>query len=196
VHSEHAVVRHRDPIELTTPLCDDDVARVHAGDPVLLSGTIYTARDAAHERLIALLARGAPLPIDLRGQVLYYCGPTPPRPGRPIGAAGPTTATRMDPYTPALLALGLRGMIGKGRRGPEVREALVRHRAVYFAAVEGTAALLGQRVRAADVVAFPDLGPEAIYRLEVDAFPVVVANDIYGQDVYELGRRQYMRQAE
>jgi len=196
VHSEHALVRDRDPIELTTPLGDDDVARVHAGDPVLLSGTIYTARDAAHERLAALLARGAALPIDLQGQVLYYCGPTPPRPGRPIGAAGPTTATRMDPYTPALLALGLRGMIGKGRRGPEVRDALVRHRAVYFAAVEGTAALLGQRVRAADVVAFPDLGPEAIYRLEVDAFPVVVANDIYGQDVYELGRRQYMRQAE
>ncbi|MDR7482517.1 MAG: Fe-S-containing hydro-lyase [Armatimonadota bacterium] len=182
-----------EPVELTTPLADDAVARLHAGDHVLLSGVVYTARDAAHERLAGLLARGEALPVDLRGQVLYYCGPTPPRPGRPIGAAGPTTATRMDPYTPALLALGLRGMIGKGRRGPEVRAALARYRAVYFAAVEGTAALLGQRVRAAEVVAFPDLGPEAIYRLEVDRFPVVVANDIYGQDVYDLGRRQYAR---
>jgi fumarate hydratase subunit beta len=191
--SKARVVREGDTIELTTPLHDDDVARLHAGDQVVLSGVLYTARDAAHERLAALLARGEALPVDLRDQVLYYCGPTPPRPGRPIGAAGPTTATRMDPYTPALLAAGLRGMIGKGRRGPEVREALVRHRAVYFAAVEGTAALLGQRVRVAQVVAFPELGPEAIYRLEVDRFPLVVANDVYGRDVCELGRRRYAR---
>ncbi len=191
---EQIFAGHHATFALTTPLGDDDVARLHAGDHVHLSGVVYTARDAAHERLAALLARGETLPVDLRGQVIYYCGPTPPRPGRPIGAAGPTTATRMDPYTPALLVAGLRGMIGKGRRGPEVRAALVRYRAVYFAAVEGTAALLGQRVRAAAVVAFPDLGPEAIYRLEVEAFPVVVANDIYGQDVYELGRRQYLRQ--
>ncbi|MGQ0550221.1 MAG: FumA C-terminus/TtdB family hydratase beta subunit [Armatimonadota bacterium] len=180
------------PVQIVTPLADDVVGRLKAGDPVLITGVLYTARDAAHERMHRMLERGEALPVDLTGQVIYYCGPTPPRPGRPIGAAGPTTATRMDAYTPALLAAaGVKGMIGKGRRGAEVREALRRYRAVYFAAVEGTAALLGQRVSAADVVAFPELGPEAIYKFVVDRFPAVVANDIYGNDVYELGRRQY-----
>lgn len=182
-----------EPTRLTTPLTDETVGRLKAGDLVVVSGVLYTARDAAHERLARMLERRDPLPVDLRGQVIYYCGPTPPRPGRPIGSAGPTTATRMDAYTPALLAQGVKGLIGKGRRGAEVREALRAHRCVYFAAIEGTAALLGQRVQSADVVAFPDLGPEAIYRFVVDRFPVVVANDIYGNDVYELGRRQYAR---
>jgi len=183
------------PIQLTTPFSDDAVAGLNAGDAVVISGVLYTARDAAHERLHAMLQRGEPLPIDLRGQVIYYCGPTPPRPGRPIGAAGPTTATRMDLYTPALLAQGVKGMIGKGRRGPEVREALQQFRAVYFAAVEGTAALLGRRVLSADVIAFPDLGPEAVYRFVVDEFPVIVVDDIRGNNLYEIGRRQYARQS-
>lgn len=182
-----------EPIRLTTPLDDSAVERLSAGDLVVLSGVIYTARDAAHERFARMLQRGEPLPLDLRGQVIYYCGPTPPRPGRPIGSAGPTTATRMDVYTPALLARGLKGMIGKGRRGTEVREALRRYRCVYFAAVEGTAALLGQRIRSAEIVAFNDLGPEAIYRFVVDDFPAVVANDIRGNDVYEIGRKQYAK---
>lgn len=184
-----------EPVHLTTPLTDEAVARLKAGDLVLISGVLYTARDAAHERLHRMLHRGDPLPVDLPGQVIYYCGPTPARPGRPIGSAGPTTATRMDGYTPALLAHGIKGMIGKGRRGQEVREALRRHRCVYFGAVEGTAALLGRRVQSAEVVAFPDLGPEAIHRFVVDQFPVVVVNDVYGNDLYELGPRQYARQA-
>jgi fumarate hydratase subunit beta len=181
------------PLLVTTPLTDDVAGRLAAGDAVLISGVLYTARDAAHERFDAMLQRGEPLPIDVRGQVIYYCGPTPPRPGRPIGAAGPTTATRMDTYTPRLLAAGLKGMIGKGRRGAEVRDALRRYGAVYFAAVEGTAALLGQRVLEAEIVAFPDLGPEAVYRFVVDRFPVVVANDMRGNDLYERGRREYAR---
>lgn len=182
-----------EPTSLVTPLVDEAVASLAAGDLALISGVLYTARDAAHERLVRMLTRGEALPIDLRGQVIYYCGPTPPRPGRPIGAAGPTTATRMDPYTPALLAQGVKGLIGKGRRNSTVRDALRVHRCVYFAAIEGTAALLGQRVQSADVIAFADLGPEAIYRFVVDRFPVVVANDMYGRDVYELGRARYAR---
>lgn len=182
-----------EPVHLTTPFTEEMIGDLRAGDPVVISGRLYTARDAAHERLFGMLQRGEPLPVDLRGQVIYYCGPTPPRPGRPIGAAGPTTATRMDTYTPALLAEGVKGMIGKGRRGAAVREALSQYRAVYFAAVEGTAALLGQRVLSAEIVAFPELGPEAIYEFVVDRFPAVVADDIYGNDVYDLGRLQYAR---
>lgn len=160
----------------------------------MLSGVVFTARDAAHERLTAMLARGQELPVRLEGQVIYYCGPTPPRPGRVIGSAGPTTASRMDGYTPTLIAAtGLRGMIGKGRRSKEVKEALRQHRAVYFGAVEGTAALLGERVKEAVVVAFPDLGPEAIYRLVVERFPVVVVNDVHGADLYEEGQHRYRK---
>lgn len=181
------------PVALTTPLAPADVEPLRAGDEVLLSGVIYTARDAAHERLAAMLAAGQALPVDLAGQVVYYCGPTPARPGRPIGSAGPTTASRMDPYTPALLECGVRGMIGKGRRSPAVKEAIRRFGAVYFAAVEGTAALLGRRVRSAEVVAFADLGAEAIYRLVVEQFPVIVANDCRGGDVYEDGRARFRR---
>ncbi len=180
--------------ELRTPLSAAQVEALRVGDHVLLSGVIYTARDAAHERLVGLLARGEPLPVDFRCQTIYYCGPTPARPGRPIGSAGPTTASRMDAYTPTLLAAtALRGMIGKGRRSTEVKEAIRQHRAVYFGAVEGTAALLGERVREAEVVAFPDLGPEAIYRLVVERFPVIVVNDVHGGDLYEVGRERYRR---
>jgi fumarate hydratase subunit beta len=181
------------PLHLTPPLTDEVVTALNAGDAVVISGVIYTARDAAHERMHHMQQRGEPLPVDLRGQIIYYCGPTPPRPGRPIGAAGPTTATRMDLYTPTMLAQGVKGMIGKGRRGQAVREALQRFRAVYFAAVEGTAALLGQRILSADVIAFADLGPEAIYRFVVEEFPVIVVDDVRGNNLYDIGRRQYAR---
>src|SRR3989304_2052456 len=181
------------PIRLETPLSDEDVTRLQAGDFVLLSGSIYTARDAAHERLSRLLRQREKVPLELRGAVIYYCGPTPPRPGRPIGSAGPTTASRMDPFTPIILSQGVKGMIGKGRRSAEVREAILRHRCVYFGAVEGAAALLGQRVKAAEVVAFPDLGPEAIYHFVVEDFPLVVINDILGNDLYDVGLRRFAR---
>jgi fumarate hydratase subunit beta len=181
------------PTALAAPLPPRDIERLRAGDEVLLSGVIYTARDAAHERLAGMIGRGEPMPVDLAGQVIYYCGPTPARPGRPIGSAGPTTASRMDAYTPALIERGVRGMIGKGRRSAAVKAAICRFGAVYFAAVEGTAALLGRCVRTAEVVAFPDLGAEAIYRLTVERFPVVVANDCHGGDVYEDGRARFRR---
>ena len=179
------------PIRLTTPLSREDVEALRAGDRVLLTGTVYTARDAAHARLIALLEQRAPLPFPLEGQVVYYVGPTPPRPGQPIGSAGPTTSGRMDPYTPALLAAGLRGMIGKGSRSAEVREAMVRHRAVYFAATGGAGALLAQRVRSAEIVVWEDLGPEAVRRLVVEDFPLVVIDDVHGHDLYEEGAARY-----
>lgn len=179
------------PLRLSTPLAARDVEALHAGDRVLLSGTIYTARDAAHARLIALLEQGAPPPFPLEGQVIYYVGPTPPRPGQPIGSAGPTTSGRMDPYTPALLAAGLRGMIGKGARSAEVREAMVRHKAVYFAATGGAGALLARRVKSAAVVAWEDLGPEAVRRLVVEDFPLVVVDDVHGHDLYEEGAARY-----
>jgi fumarate hydratase subunit beta len=185
----------RPPLALHAPFDAAAAVLLRTGDRVLLQGTIFTARDAAHERLIRLLDAGRALPVDLRGHTIYYCGPTPPRPGRAIGSAGPTTASRMDAHTPALLAYGIRGMIGKGRRSPGVRAAIRRHQAIYFAAVEGTAALLGERVREAEVVAFPDLGAEAIYRLTVEEFPVVVVNDVAGGDLYEEGRARYDRTA-
>jgi len=178
-------------IRLTPPLTDDDVRRLRIGDHVRFTGVIYTARDAAHKRLIELMQRGEPLPIDLRGQVLYYVGPTPPRPGQVIGSAGPTTAMRLDPYTPAMLELGVKAIIGKGGRGPEVREALKRYRAVYCIAVGGTGALLSQHIKRAEVIAFEDLGTEAIRRLEVEDFPAIVVNDVEGRDLLEEGRKQY-----
>ncbi|HEY5999203.1 MAG TPA: Fe-S-containing hydro-lyase [bacterium] len=178
-------------IRLTTPLTPQAVASLRAGDQVLLSGTVYTARDAAHARMIALLEKGQPLPFPIEGQVLYYVGPTPPRPGQPIGSAGPTTSGRMDSYTPALLAAGLRGMIGKGSRSAEVREAIVRHGAVYFAATGGAGALLAQRIKAAEVVAWEELGTEAVRRLVVEDFPLVVIDDAHGHDLYEEGAARY-----
>ena len=181
-------------MRLTAPLTDDVVAQLRAGDSVLISGTIYVARDAAHKRLAAALEAGQPLPFDLRGQIVYYMGPSPARPGRPIGSAGPTTSYRMDPYTPALLAAGLKGMIGKGNRSQVVREALQRYRAVYFAGVGGAAALIAQSVRAAEVIAYPELGAEAVRRLEVVDFPAIVINDAYGGDAYETGKAAYRQE--
>jgi fumarate hydratase subunit beta len=178
---------------LTPPLTDEVVEALRAGDRATITGTIYTARDAAHKRLVELLDAGQPLPIDLAGQIIYYTGPTPAPPGRPIGSAGPTTASRMDPYAPRLLAIGLKGMIGKGKRGPEVRDALRRYRAVYLTATPGAGALLSRHIVAAEVVAYPDLGTEAIHRLTVQDFPVIVANDCHGGDIYEQGVAAYRR---
>lgn len=178
---------------LSTPLTDETVASLHSGDRILLSGLIYTARDAAHKRLVELIDKGQPLPLDLRGQVIYFVGPTPPRPGQVIGSAGPTTSGRMDAYSPKLLALGLKGMIGKGFRSEAVKEALKRNKAVYLGATGGVGALLAQRIVSSRVVAYEDLGPEAIYELEVVDFPVVVINDMYGGDLYLEGRQRYER---
>ena len=179
------------PVRLSTPLSRWDVESLHAGDRVLLSGVVYTARDAAHARLIALLEQGQPLPFPTEGQVIYYVGPTPPRPGDPIGSAGPTTSGRMDPYTPALLAAGIKGLIGKGRRSAEVREALKQRRAVYFAATGGAGALLARKITSAEVVAWEDLGAEAVRRLVLEDFPLVVINDVFGNDLYEEGAATY-----
>jgi fumarate hydratase subunit beta len=182
-----------DIVRLTTPLSDEDVVRLRAGDRVHLHGVLYTGRDAAHKRLCDLLDQGKPLPIDLRGQIIYYVGPTPPPPGKVIGSAGPTTGGRMDSYAPRLMALGLKGMIGKGHRSAAVREAMQRHRAVYFGAVGGAGALLSRFITAAEIVAYEDLGTEAIRRLTVEDFPVIVVDDAHGHDLYEEGMQQYAR---
>lgn len=179
---------------LTTPLRNEDVRRLRAGDRVYLSGPLYTARDMAHKRLYDLIQSGQPLPIDLSSHVIYYVGPTPARPGAVIGSAGPTTAGRMDPYTPALLARGVKGTIGKGYRSAEVREAMVRYGAVYFAATGGAGALLARRIKKAGVVLYEDLGPEAVHLLEVEDFPVVVINDTLGNDLYREGMALYRRE--
>ncbi len=183
----------QDVVKLTTPLKDEDVEKLRIGTRVLLSGIIYSARDAAHKRLVELIEADEELPFDLKGQVIYYMGPSPPPPGRPIGAAGPTTAYRMDPYAPLLIANGLKGMIGKGTRSDEVKEAIKKYKAVYFAAIGGAGALMSQSILSAEVVAYPELGPEAIRRLEVKDMPLVVANDIYGGDLYIDGVKQYAR---
>ena len=178
-------------MKLTAPLKDRDIEKLKIGDKVLLSGIVYTARDAAHQRLAELLKRSEDLPIDIRGQILYYVGPTPAKPGRIIGSCGPTTSCRMDSYTPSLIAKGLKGMIGKGPRGMEVIEAIKRYKAVYFVAVGGAGALIAQRIKKLDIVAYQDLGPEAIQRLEVEDFPLIVANDCYGGDLFREGVKIY-----
>jgi len=180
-------------VKLTSPLTDQDVLQLAIGDTVLVSGVIYTARDAAHKRLVDLLAKGEPLPMDLAGQIMYYVGPSPARPGRVIGAAGPTTSYRMDTYAPTLIKLGLKAMIGKGKRAPSVIDAMKAYNAVYLGATGGAGALISQRIKAAEVIAFPELGPEAVHRLEVENFPTIVINDCQGRDLYEQGVRQYRR---
>ena len=181
------------PIRLSTPLTDADVLALRAGQWVLISGLVYTARDAAHRRMADSLARGEDLPFDLRGQIIYYVGPSPAPPGRIIGAAGPTTAGRMDRYTPALLARGLKGMIGKGPRSPEVREAIKQHQAVYFGGIGGAGALYAQYVREVELIAYDDLGPEAVLRLRVEEFPVMVVNDCYGGDAYAEAQARWRK---
>ena len=170
---------------IQAPVCEQDIASLHAGDYVYISGTIYTARDAAHKRMQETLAAGGPLPVDLKGNILYYMGPSPAREGQVIGSAGPTTAGRMDRYTPELLDLGLKGMIGKGKRSIKVKEAIVRNGAVYFAAVGGAGALLSKAILKSEVIAYDDLGTEAIRRLEVKYFQVIVVIDGEGKDLYE-----------
>ena len=169
---------------IRAPLSDEDVRELHAGDVVLVNGTIYTARDAAHKVLIEMLDRGEPLPFDPAGQIVYYVGPTPERPGHVIGSAGPTTASRMDRYTPRLLEIGLKGIIGKGGRGPAVREELKKHTAVYMAALGGGGALIALQVRSQEIIAFPELGTEAVRAMEVEDFTVWVVNDCEGRDFY------------
>jgi fumarate hydratase subunit beta len=180
-------------LRLTLPLTAEQAASLRAGEQVELSGPVYAARDAAHRRMAAALAAGEPLPIDLRGQTIYYVGPTPPRPGRIIGAAGPTTAMRMDPFTQPLLEAGLRAMIGKGGRSAEVRAAIAHHGAVYFMAIGGAGALLSGHITRAETIAYEDLGTEAIRLLELDRFPVIVACDAKGNDVFEMGKATYRR---
>ena len=183
----------RPPRVLHAPFGAGDAARLRIGDPVLLSGDIFTARDAAHERLVGLLDADRALPVDLRGQIIYYVGPTPERPGNVIGSAGPTTASRMDTYTPRLLELGLKGIIGKGGRGPAVREQLAAHTAVYMAALGGGGALAALTVRAQEVIAFEDLGTEAIRTIQMDDFPAWVVNDRSGRDFYQETVRPWRR---
>jgi fumarate hydratase subunit beta len=179
------------PKKITLPLTEKTIKELKAGDNLLLTGVLYVARDAAHRRLIALLDRGEPLPFDIKGQTIYYTGPSPAPPGRIIGSAGPTTATRMDVYTPRLLSAGLKGMIGKGVRSQEVKNALKKYKAVYMAAVGGAGALISKTIVKSEVIAYPELGPEAILKLEVKDFPATAINDIYGGDLYVEGKKQY-----
>jgi len=175
------------PVRLTTPLTDKDIENLKAGDNVLIDGVLITARDAAHKRLVEEMDRGKTLPLELSGQVIYYVGPSPARPGRPIGSAGPTTSYRMDAYATRLMEEGIKGMIGKGKRSPAVIEAMKKYKCVYFAAVGGAGALLAKKITASEIVAYEDLGPEAIRKLTVKDFPVIVINDIFGGDAYIMG---------
>jgi fumarate hydratase subunit beta len=178
---------------ITTPLTDETVRSLHAGESVLLSGRVYTARDAAHKRLFDTLEKGDALPFELKGQMIYYVGPSPTKPGDVIGSAGPTTAGRVDDFTIPLLAQGLKGMIGKGKRSALVRQAMIDYGAVYLVAVGGAAALIADRIRQVELIAYEDLGTEAIRCLTVEAFPLLVANDGYGADIYEQGKAEYRR---
>ncbi|MDI6600907.1 MAG: Fe-S-containing hydro-lyase [Thermoanaerobacteraceae bacterium] len=180
-------------MHITTPLDDRTITELEAGDRVYLTGIIYTARDAAHERMMRLIEEGKTLPFDIKGQVIYYTGPTPPRPGQVIGSVGPTTSGRMDSYTPKLLDMGLKGMIGKGGRSKDVIESMIKNKAVYMVAVGGAGAKIARCVKESSIVAFEDLGPEAIYRLMVENFPAVVAIDCYGNNQYEIGIKMYGR---
>ncbi len=178
---------------ITLPLADGVINDLRAGDSVLLSGVIYTARDAAHKRLSEALELGEELPFDIAGQTVYYMGPSPARPGQVVGSAGPTTSGRMDAYTPRLISEGLKGMIGKGSRSREVKEAIGRHKAIYFAAIGGAGALIARSIKKAEVVAYEDLGAEAIMRLEVRDFPAIVVNDAHGGDLYQEGMARYRK---
>jgi fumarate hydratase subunit beta len=178
-------------IRLSSPISEQMLVELQAGQRVLLTGTIYTARDAAHKRMTESLQKGEELPFDISGQTVYYVGPTPAKPGSVIGSAGPTTSGRMDKYTPALLDLGLKGMIGKGYRSPEVIESMKKNEAVYFGAVGGSAALIARSIKSMDVIAYEDLGPEAIYKLTVKDFPLIVIIDSKGNDWYQIGKQQF-----
>lgn len=181
-------------IKVTTPLTSEQTSKLKSGDTVLITGYIYTARDAAHARLVKLLEEGKELPFNLEGQIVYYVGPTPAKPGQVIGSAGPTTSYRMDTYAPTLLDQGLKGMIGKGKRDSGVKAAILRNEAIYFAATGGAAALIAKTIKSAEIIAYEDLGAEAIRKLYVEDFPAVVINDIYGGDLYDEGQAQWNRE--
>lgn len=176
---------------INTPLTVEVINDLKAGDRVLLNGIIYTGRDAAHKRLAELIEKGEKLPMDIKNQIIYYVGPCPAKPGKAIGSAGPTTSGRMDAYAPLLMEHGLKGMIGKGLRNQQVVDSIIKNNAVYFAAIGGAGALLAEAIKEAEVIAFPDLGAEAIYKLRVENFPVTVIIDNEGNDLYELGKKQY-----
>jgi fumarate hydratase subunit beta len=178
---------------IQTPLEDDVIETLRTGDKLFLNGYIYTARDTAHKRLLDALEKGENLPLSIKGEVIYYCGPSPARPGRVVGACGPTTSSRMDAYTPTLISLGLKGMIGKGKRSQAVRDAIMKYKAVYFGATGGAGALLSRSVLSSEVVAYADLGPEAILKLSVKNMPLFVVDDIYGSDLYDAGRTRYSK---
>ena len=177
--------------KITSPISPDVVEKLRAGDQVLISGVIYVGRDAAHKRMIEALDKGEKLPFDVQGQTIYYMGPSPTKPGHVIGSAGPTTSGRMDAYTPRMLSVGLRAMIGKGLRSDAVKDAIREYKAVYFAAVGGAAALIAKSIIKSDIIAYEELGPEAVLRLEVKDFPAVVINDCHGGDLYQEGKEKY-----
>lgn len=180
-----------DVIKLQTPLTNEDVMKLKAGDVVSISGVIYTGRDAAHKRLVECLDRNEPMPIDVKGQIMYYVGPAPAKPGKPIGSCGPTTSYRMDPYTPTMLEQGMKGMLGKGPRSKEVVDAMIEHKGVYLAAIGGAAAVIAKAVKSCEVITYEDLGAEAIHRLEVEDLVCFVAIDCEGNNLYETGRKTY-----
>jgi fumarate hydratase subunit beta len=180
---------------ITSPIDERTIESLHAGDQVLISGVIYVGRDAAHKRLVETLDKGDKLPFDVRGQTIYYMGPSPTKPEHVIGSAGPTTSGRMDAYTPRMLQAGLKAMIGKGLRSQEVKDAIVKHKAVYFAATGGAAALIARAITKAETIAYEELGPEAVLRLEVRDFPAVVINDCHGGDLYQEGKARYAKTA-
>lgn len=179
--------------KITSPISEDVIKGLKAGDQVLISGVVYVGRDAAHKRLVEALDRGDKLPFEVKGQTIYYMGPSPTKPGKVIGSAGPTTSGRMDAYTPRMLEAGLKAMIGKGLRSPEVKEAIKKHQAVYLASTGGAAALIAKSITKSQVIAYEELGPEAILRLEVKDFPAVVINDCHGGDLYQEGKAKYAR---
>ncbi len=184
-------MRDIDDQKIALPLTDETLKDLKAGDEVLLTGVMYVARDAAHKRMIEALDQGKPLPFDIRGQTIYFMGPSPARPEQPIGSAGPTTSGRMDSYSLRLIAEGLKGMIGKGMRSPAVKEAMKQYKAVYFGAIGGAGALASKSIKKSEVIAYEELGAEAVRRLEVEDFPVTVVNDIYGGDLYQEGKAKY-----
>jgi len=179
--------------KVTLPLTDEAIRDLKAGDNVLFTGVMYVGRDSAHKRMVEALDKGQDLPFDVRGQTIYFMGPSPAKPGQVIGAAGPTTSGRMDAYSPRLMAEGLKGMIGKGLRSQEVKEAIKKHKAVYFAAIGGAGALISKAIRKSETVAYEELGAEALLRLEVENFPAIVVNDAHGGDLYEEGKAKYRK---
>lgn len=189
--SYREVLEMENTIKIATPLTEDKARKLKAGDFVLITGTIYTSRDAAHKRMVEALAAGEKLPVDFKDQIIYYVGPTPAKPGQAIGSAGPTTSSRMDAYAPRMLEEGLRGMIGKGYRSPAVVDAMKKHGAVYFAATGGAAALIAKTIKKYEVLAYEDLGPEALARLTVEDFPAIVVIDSEGRNFYEQGQEKY-----